>query len=210
MRQIISFFGAQFSFTIQILSHFQYSIFRPENSPRVMPEAIIFTKSWLLDYNHETIHEWGKAIQFWQLPLGLKLQASVSCPPCYMTCTSLARRGTSPISMSNPWANVTKPNRRKAALKSSQITHTRYKKFIRRSTSPSRTIYACHQKNKTKEARTLRLQCWHSGVNKMAAKATTHMTHPFTMYSLLLSLKINVNLLNYLNIKTVTTEEAVF
>jgi hypothetical protein len=44
----------------------------------------------------------------------------------------------------------------------------------------------------------------------MAAKATTYMTRLFTLYSLLLSLKINVHLLNYLNATTVTTEEAIF
>jgi hypothetical protein len=44
----------------------------------------------------------------------------------------------------------------------------------------------------------------------MAAKATTHMTGVFPLYSSLLRLKIKVNLLNYLNVETVTTEEAVF
>jgi hypothetical protein len=50
--RVASFFDTQFSFTAHTLSHFQYTLFRAEYSPCVMPETTIFTESWLLGYNH--------------------------------------------------------------------------------------------------------------------------------------------------------------
>jgi hypothetical protein len=105
MRQCCLIFRSTvFIHSTNIITLSIHSFFRAEYSPCVMPQTTIFTESWLLGYNHLTIYERVKVVLFWHLPLDLKLWASVSCPPYYMTYTSLARWETSPISMSNPWA----------------------------------------------------------------------------------------------------------